>query len=683
MKYMNYKLILLLPVLTAIVFFSSCRDFLDIDEYTVDMFEYDSIFGNKQHMEEYLWGAAALLPDEANIWGSSSASGANMFPGVSASDEAFNQWENSTQPGTMFVQGEINADNVANYFNGRTFNFWTNMYKIIRKTNLILKNIDKTKDLSTIEKNNLLGYTYFLRAYAYYHILMNQGPVIIVGEQVYEVNKEANYYNNHRATYDESVEYICAEFERAAKLMSIDRVPISQYGRPNRGAAYALIARVRLQHASPLFNGGGKNGSAANRYYSNWKRSSDNANYINQSYDEKRWAVAAWAAKRVIDLKLYDLHTVRADTLKIVNSAPNPDLTPKLPAGISNKANWPDGPNGIDHLKSYANMFNGETLPYQNKEIIWGRFSNSVRAYTQHSFSIFHGGYGGMAIPQKIIDNYYMNDGQDYPNIGVMNATKFSKDSIWSGYKIGANRVNMYYINREPRFYASIGYQQCYWPMLSNTDTKFPESTRYMDYTKSGQDGYTSALPNKTDYTLTGYVIKKYIHPNDAWTGDGNKRIEKSFPIIRYAEILLAYAEALNNLNSSYEIDGQTFSRDTEEIRKYFNLVRYRAGLPGLSNTDLSTTENMFHIIERERMIEFLHEGRRYYDVRRWGVYEDREREPITGMDVEANGDAFYNVVRINNAVARNRVIHKRMMFLPLSTTELKKVSGLDQNYGW
>lgn len=61
-----------------------------------------------------------------------------------------------------------------------------------------------------------------------------------------------------------------------------------------------------------------------------------------------------------------------------------------------------------------------------------------------------------------------------------------------------------------------------------------------------------------------------------------------------------------------------------------------------------------------ERMIEFLFENRRYYDVRRWGIYEEVETEPITGMDIESAEPEYYNRVIVNHSRVRNRVINKR-----------------------
>ena len=61
--------------------------------------------------------------------------------------------------------------------------------------------------------------------------------------------------------------------------------------------------------ASPTFNGG----TYAKRCFGEWKRKSDGKYYVNQTYDAKRWAVAAAAAKQVIDLNYYTLYTVDAD----------------------------------------------------------------------------------------------------------------------------------------------------------------------------------------------------------------------------------------------------------------------------------------------------------------------------------------------------------------------------------
>jgi hypothetical protein len=171
----------------------------------------------------------------------------------------------------------------------------------------------------------------------------------------------------------------------------------------------------------------------------------------------------------------------------------------------------------------------------------------------------------------------------------------------------------------------------------------------------------------------------------DAWTGTSARRIDKPFPIIRYAEILLSYAEALNQLEGEYtiEIDGipQTFFRDGEAIRKAFNQVRYRAGLPGLTETP--DPETMLAKIKKERMIEFLYENRRYYDIRRWGDYEESENEPIRGMNTAGTKDSYYQrVIPASNRIT-NRIVSRKFVFMPIPKVELKRLPSFDQNPGW
>ena len=125
-------------------------------------------------------------------------------------------------------------------------------------------------------------------------------------------------------------------------------------------------------------------------------------------------------------------------------------------------------------------------------------------------------------------------------------------------------------------------------------------------------------------------------------------------------------------------------SHDVNEIASAFNQVRYRAGLPGLKAAELNDSDELFEQIKRERMVEFLCEGRRFYDVRRWGIYEDEDSEPIMGLNIEANKNGgFYQRTVVNERNYRDRVVDKRLLFLPISKSELRKVPLLDQNPGY
>ena len=661
MRYLRYLKHLIIVAFIALYCSMSSCNYLNVDDYFMDTLGYDSIFQNKLNLQQYLWGTAAFFYDEGAIWGST------YTPGVVGSDEAFTMWDHDEYPGTQFVLGNINPDNLM------SMNVWPQMYKIIRKTNLIFQRIDECKDLTTLEEREILGYAHFMRAYAYYHILMNFGPVVLIGDETLETNEKPEYYNRERATYDESVDYICDELELAAKYIPLT-VSMGQFGRPTRGAAYGLIARLRLQQASPLFNGG----AAAKTHFASWKRTVDGVDYVSQQYDEKKWAVAAAAAKRVIDMGVYELYTVKRDSTTM-------PLPKNVPSG-----DFPNGALNIDTFKSYSDMFTGEALSQKNTEFVWGRISSNVRNYTRHAFPIDNlGGWNGMAIPQKIVDAYYMVDGRDinnsseeypYSEIGFS-----SEKQSFSGYQLNNGVYNMY-MNREMRFYASIGFSECFWPCLSTSESGRRNQT--ITYFKGGNSGKDRTNSDIRNYPITGYVIKKFIHKDDAWAGNDAETLEKPFPIIRYAEILLSYVEALNNLTGGHTItdaegNSQTFTRDVNEMAKYFNMIRYRAGLPGLTSAELSSPDQMFDLIVRERMIEFLHENRRFYDVRRWGIYEEVDKEPIVGMNTESRKDGYYERTVVNHPIARNRKVERKMIWLPISRQEIRKVPKMDQNPGW
>jgi len=82
-------------------------------------------------------------------------------------------------------------------------------------------------------------------------------------------------------------------------------------------------------------------------------------------------------------------------------------------------------------------------------------------------------------------------------------------------------------------------------------------------------------------------------------------------------------------------------------------------------------------------MVEFLWENRRYYDVRRWGIYEQTEREPIMGMNLDGGKGTFYQRVIPSTSQIRGRLVDKKLVFVPIPRAELNRLPSLDQNPGW
>lgn len=664
------KKIFLLPSILAMLFFlGSCSDYLNVDEYFADTFREDSIFANKYNITRYYNGAVNLLPKEGGLWNYGST------PGITGSDEGIScgTWNGGfldiQYSGTLLTTNQITASSMSGWT--WDFNVWTPCYKIIRKCNTMLSNISAVPDMNSIEKMQFRSEVRFLRAYAYYWILRNQGPMVLLGDEILSSNESTDYYSHVRSTLDECVNYICNEFTEAAAYMPEER-PQNEIFAPTKGAALSLAARIRLTAASPLYNGG----NAARRYFSEFKRKKDGVLYVSQTYDERKWAEAAVACKKVMNLNRYELYTVPSDM-----------YTVKLPDNVPAAA-YPNGAGGIDPFRSYSEQFTGEAVASTNPELIWGTMEG-VGENLNNYFPITLGGWSAISVPQRIIDYFYMVDGRDikdasaehpYNNRPYDKTCIVQRDTILSKYYVLKGGTYAAYFDREPRFYANVGFSNRLWTMSSTTVTG--KHDVQVGYYRGANNG--SQLSTNNVYNLTGYSCVKYVNPTDALSGENHRTIAKTLPLIRYAEILLSYAEALNHLTQEWTIDGITVSRDLDEIKAAFNRIRYRAGLPGLSDSDLASVDGFDKIIQRERAIEFFHEGRRYYDIRRWGIVEELEKEPLTGLNVNlAEWAGFYQPSIIQHATIRERVWKDKMIMLPLALDELRKAPSLDQNPGW
>ncbi|MDR2472879.1 MAG: RagB/SusD family nutrient uptake outer membrane protein [Tannerella sp.] len=663
------------------MFTTSCSDYLNVDDYFDDEFKLDSTFTQSRYVKAYMWGMVTMIPDE------SYTVRYNHTPGPIATDEAvININEGGiVYNGTNFSMGFTTPDAM------RELDSWQTYYRIIRIANTILNRMNEAPDMTYADKREIEGYTRFFRAYAYYNLLINFGPPILLGDEVVNNNEPLEYYDRERATYDETVDFITSEMDNAAMLMPLT-VSTMDFGRPTRGSAMAISARLKLYHASPAFNGG----EVARRYYSTWKRKSDGVNFIQQTFDERRWAVAAAAAEEIIAMqnegrKMYNLYVM-----------PQTDATHQLPTVTGdpnfNTKLFPEGAAGIDHYRSYSELFSGECAASTVSEFIWARRSNYCEYGLKGSWSSgvmpkSLGGWGRWSVTQKLVDAYRMDDGRtidEAKSDGYYSEQGFLTDKIsFSGYRLMPGTSNMY-VGREMRFYASIGFNNCLWDAASCTEAPLEDGSGARDhianYYSDGWDGkYITAA--SLDYSITGLVCKKYIHQMDSRKGSGARMMDKVYPIVRYAEILLNYAEALNNLTSSFTIETngvqRTVSRDANKILTAFNQVRYRAGLPGL--TSLPSREEFQKLLQQERMVEFTHENHRYFDVRRWGIYEETEREPMQGMNVEAssgNREAFYRRTVLTGNI-RGRVVDRKLMFVPIPRDEIRRLPSLAQNPGW
>ncbi|MBB6238339.1 hypothetical protein HDC90_002972 [Pedobacter sp. AK013] len=225
--------------------------------------------------------------------------------------------------------------------------------------------------------------------------------------------------------------------------------------------------------------------------------------------------------------------------------------------------------------------------------------------------------------------------------------------------------ANNPYVNRDPRFDYSIIYNQSI--VCNKTTTALEKVDIFFNKATNAPsvDGYAAL------HTRTGYYNRKMCNDSSPFN---SLSVDRAYPIIRLAEMVLGYAEALNEL-------GQTENAvaNVIKIRKRAGILPgtdNRYGIPsGISQADLRT------LIQNEYRVEFFSEGHWYYDTRRWKTAEITEAQPVTGTIVtkELNGTFTYAPITVINSA-----FLKAGYFAPIPLTEiLKGKSLLVQNPGW
>jgi hypothetical protein len=648
----------------------SCDSYLNVDEYFLETTQLDSVFKRRDLLVQYIRGAASYLPNEGNLFTNSP----NPF-GL-ASDECFTSWNDDRHAGMKYLLDEVTP--FSSYFNN-----YPSYYLGIRKANVVLARIKEVTDLTTDDLRDYVGLCYFLRGYYTYLLLLQYGPVPLVPDEPFAVDAEVEELALGRNTYDECIEYICRNMELAHAFLPQER-SLTEANMPDYGVPLAVMSRILLYAASPQYNGN-------STLYGDWTKK-DGTPFINPTADNSKWGRAAAAAKRVMELEggnKYELYwTMKENGSYDYDSIVGVNFPNATIDDPNFRETFPNGAGGIDPFKSYTYIFNGEAPRALNKEIIYSctPASQGDSPLWIASPKVTAGG-NGLNFTQDMVDAYRMADGKGitesplYPSGNETYATGTAL--TFSDYTLSASVVKMYR-NREPRFYATVGFNEAHWPGTSYTGSTTGYKDLYITYYTDGTAGNSVDYPE--DYNRSGYTCKKYIHPEDNMRQTSSVR-PKIYPIFRYAEILLNYVEALNEMTEAYTdtVSGITVTAgNTAEILRYFNMIRYRGGIPGVATYPGQSA--MRTLIKRERQIEFMCEGRRYHDLRRWGQDAlDAYNKPIRGMNVKAKKTElplFYSPIVINSVLTQRSFQYKNY-FCPIPRTAINKNANLVQNPGW
>lgn len=203
--------------------------------------------------------------------------------------------------------------------------------------------------------------------------------------------------------------------------------------------------------------------------------------------------------------------------------------------------------------------------------------------------------------------------------------------------------------NRDPRFKATISYPGA-------------QYTAYNFYPWVG--GSASHLESQK----TGMCIQKFVDEEFNAATPGLVVRRNVTHMFRYSEILLDFAEAMNEYNGG----------PTAEVYDAINAIRDRVGMPPLPSG--LSYEAMQARIRHERRVELAFEDQRFFDVRRWRIAEETQNGYLHGYDAtKGENTGFYTRVSVGNPTR----FEKRHYLYPLSTQEILLNPALQQNPGW
>lgn len=260
------------------------------------------------------------------------------------------------------------------------------------------------------------------------------------------------------------------------------------------------------------------------------------------------------------------------------------------------------------------------------------------------------GGWSSIVPTQNLVDMYEMSDG-----LTKEESTSYDLEHPFAG--------------RDPRMAMTVLYpgRNFNGGIINTLDKEFADGSTNKNY------------PTYTDNaSKTALSWAKYLDPMDQYGDMWNSGI---CPIVfRYAEVLLTYAEAANEL-----------SGPSADIYNYLDKIRQRAGMPVVDRAKYATKDKLRELIRRERTVELAGEGLRRADIIRWQENGKMLAEKvmngdllrITGTVNESEAEPTMRAKVTGTEVIETRSFTSRNRYLPIPQTSMDKNPNLEQNAGY
>lgn len=517
------------------------------------------------------------------------------------------------------------------------FKRWANYYAAIRACNLFLSKIDNVpvdpeQYMSTEEVRSRMKYeAVCLRAFFYAELVRWYGGVPIITKVL---DRDSPELYSARANLAEIQKFITDECDTAAAHLPA-RQTGADYMRVTSGMAKAVKARLLLHLASPLFNSN-EAGEASPWSWGN--------------YDANRWKVAADAAKAVMDHK--DEAGAQVYSLVVRTEPAN-----YFPSNVT----YPGSMAAMGWFNVFITRVNTEyILGYGRKgltnELDKWQLPGAMQRAGDASYTLPTYNYAA-CFENKDGIPVYQTDEYGVPLLDANGQFIVNPASGFDPQKP--------YDNRDSRFYHSLWYN----------GSRFSGITFN---TWRGEDG-SFGQEFLNGYAHTGLFLRKFMDPKNITINNSGTQgqTNHSFPVYRFVEMLLNYAEAMNE----FLPDG---AARTEAIQA-LDLIRTRAAMPNVATTftrngwNINNQQHMRKFIRNERRIELAFEDHRFFDIRRWKIGEQTQKV-VYEHDVfkKLNGTFEYSI-----RVWERRVFEPKHNLLPLPQSEVNNNPNIEQNPGW
>ena len=648
--------IVLLPLFAL----AGCGDWLDVVPEN-DITTVDTDFETRDEAYEWLKSCYSFLQDPlASKYLNEAFTGSDEVVYSSYLYSTALNAADGNFPGCYIATGLQNSlDPYADYWSKKElsddYTARSDYYTAITLCNIFIDKIDQVYNMEDREKAEWKTEVMAVKAYYYFELIRHYGPIILVEENI-DPNASVEEMKQPRAHVDSCFAAIVRLCDQAAAILPpFNQKETNRRTYFNKEAALALKARALLYAASPLFNG--------NPDYSTFVNKNGEP-LFNPDVDKEKWRLAAEAAEEAIQACLEGgKHLVddQSSTTDLLTHMRNIEASVQTFNYESDEVLWMIRNNGNADIWSF-------TLPKLASDNL------STLAGTQLSPSM------------KMVEMFYTANGlpidQDPSyNSGNLYALTRETDLAYSEVVASNQDVLVLHTKREPRFYANIGADRCYWRLGRTVDDN------YLIEAYQGEEWGLKArrLTSTVPENLSGYWIRKWTCSDanlSTYSSDIQAMGEEPFPVFRMAELYLIAAEAWNEY------------LDAPDDRVYDNLdeVRERAGIPDVRTSwamarernKVNTQAGMRDIIQQEWNIEFAFEGYRFWNLRRWKTAPTEMNEALYGWNVTGSTAAsFYNNFQGPVVVKSDlRFVAPRDYFWPIRSEEVL-TSGCVQNPGW